>query len=96
MHLEARAALERPVAHDDLLVGEVLARQRDDLPALVDVEPGRLGQRLGDGDGLGVVVRVDAGDLGERLGATVELPGAERAARDREDDDEREVAGPAR
>ena len=95
-HLEARAALERAVAHDDLFVGEVLARERDDLPALVDVERRGVGQRLGDGDRVGVVVRVDAGDLGERLGAPVQLPRAERAARDGEDHGEGEVARPPR
>jgi hypothetical protein len=95
-HLEARAALERAIAHDDLFVDEELARQRDDLPALVDVERGRLRQRLRDGDGVGIVVRVDPGHLGEGLGPTVELPGAERATGDREDDDECEVPGPSR
>ncbi len=47
------------------------------------------------GTALGVVVGVDPGDLGERLGPTVQLPGAERAAGDREHDHEREVARPS-
>ena len=94
-HLEARAAAEGAVAHDDLLIAQILAGERDDLPALVDVESGGIRERIGHRDRLGVVVGVDACHLGERLGAPVQLPRAERAARDREHDHECEVARPA-
>ena len=88
-HLEAGlAAVARPVAHEQLLVDEVVARAAAPGVHSSSASPGVRAPAAASStrDGRRVVVRVDALDLGDRLGAARPLPPGQQPAGDREHD----------
>src|SRR5690606_3384535 len=92
--LEPRLAASHPVAHEHLLVGEVLTVQGHGRPLVVVGPRGEAVQHLVDWTRRRIVVLLDALDLIDGLTAACPLPPRQQAARDREYQRQGEVRAP--